>query len=248
MFIHNINPILLKLGSLEIRYYGLIFALGFVISYFLIKYLAKKRYLEIDADTFLLYEFFGVLIGARFFEVFVYNFSLYKNNFFSWFAIWQGGLSFHGGLIGAVIAAYIFSKRYKISFYKLADITILPAAIALALGRIANFINGELYGRITAVPWSVKFQNIEGFRHPSQLYESIKNFSIFFVLWVLKDKKLPDGFLFWSFILMYSVLRFLIEFFREPTRHGLIFNLTFGQWLNVPLIVLGIYFLIKLKK
>ena len=133
-------------------------------------------------------------------------------------------------------------------FYKIADITVIPVALALALGRIANFINSELYGRITSVPWAVKFQNAEGFRHPSQIYESMKNFFIFFILWFIKDKKLPNGFMFWSFIFLYSTLRFSIEFFREPTRHGLIYGLTFGQLLNIPLIIIGLYFLIKYRK
>lgn len=248
MFVHDINPILFEYGSLQIRYYGIIFALGFIISYFILNHLSKKKNFKFDIDTFLLYEFFGVLIGARFFEVFIYNFSLYSDNIISMFAIWNGGLSFHGGLVGAVIAAYIFARKYKISFYKLADMTVIPVALALAFGRIANFINGELYGRITDLPWAVKFPGVDGFRHPSQLYESAKNFFIFFVLWFLKNKKLPPGFLFWSFITMYSILRFIIEFVREPTRHGIIYGLTFGQWLNVPLIIIGIYFLIKLRK
>ena len=248
MFIHNIDPVFLRIGFLEIRYYGIIFAFGFLLTYLFLKHLSKQRNLEFDLDNFLLYQFIGVLVGARFFEVFIYNFSLYSSDIFSWFAIWNGGLSFHGGLIGSIIATLIFCKKYKLDFYKIADITVIPVALALALGRIANFINSELYGRITSVPWAVKFQNAEGFRHPSQIYESMKNFFIFFILWFIKDKKLPNGFMFWSFIFLYSTLRFSIEFFREPTRHGLIYGLTFGQLLNIPLIIIGLYFLIKYRK
>jgi len=165
-------------------------------------------------------------------------------------AVWHGGLSFHGGLIGAAIAGFIYTKKKKISFYDIADIIVMPLALGLALGRIGNFINGELYGRITNVPWAVKFPDAEGFRHPSQLYESIKNLIIFFALWVIKDKNLPKGFMFWLFVIMYSALRFMVEFFRHPDEQlGFIIGfLSMGQVLSIVMFVIGIFFFYKVSK
>jgi len=253
MFYHNINPTLLKIGPFEIRYYGIIFVLGFIIAYYMLLYLGRKREINLskdDVETFILYQMIGVIAGARLFAVFVYNPGFYLANPLEIFAIWHGGLSFHGGLIGGVVAGLIFCRKKNIGFYKLADIIVIPAAIALCLGRIANFINGELVGRITDVPWAVKFKGYEGFRHPSQIYESLKNLFIFGVLWKIKDKKLPDGFLFWSFVLMYSVLRFSIGFFRAPDpQFGFVaFGLTMGQILNIIMFLVGVGFILRLKK
>src|SRR3989338_6947630 len=253
MFYHNINPVLLRLGPFEIRYYGLFYVLGFVIAYFMLVYLAKKRQLNLTKDgisDFLLYEIIGTIAGARLFYVLAYNLKFYLANPLQIFAIWHGGLSFHGGLLGAIIAAMIFSKRKKVDFYDLADITVIPLALGLALGRIGNFINGELFGRITNVPWAVKFPDAEGFRHPSQIYESLKNLFIFSVLWHAKNMKLPKGFLFWLFITLYSFLRFVVEFFREPDMQlGFFLGwITMGQILSVVTFSIGVYYLHKIYK
>lgn len=252
MFYNNIDPTLLKLGPFEIRYYGIIFVLGFVIAYFFINYLVKQRKLELKKDDILdllFYLIIGTVIGARLFEIIFYNPIYYLKNPFEIIAIWHGGLSFHGGLVGAIIAAYSYCKKKKINFYDLADIAVIPLAFALFLGRIANFINGELVGRITNIPWCVKFKDYEGCRHPSQLYESFKNLVIFSILWFIKDKKLKKGTLFWSFILTYSSIRFFIEFLRAPDEQiGFILGLTMGQWLNIVMFIIGIYFFIKINK
>lgn len=252
MLYNNINPTLLRLGPFEIRYYGIIYVLGFILAYFFISYLAKERSLKItknDILDLLFYLIIGAFIGARIFEVLIYNLKYYLANPFEMIAIWHGGLSFHGGLVGAVIAGYLFCKKKKIEFYDLADICVIPLAFGLFLGRIANFINGELVGRITNLPWCVKFRNYNGCRHPSQLYESLKNLIIFSVLWFIKDKKLKKGIMFWSFILMYSALRFFIEFFRAPDEQiGFILGLTMGQWLNIAMFVVGLCFFIKIRK
>src|SRR3989338_1645725 len=199
MFMHNINPVLLRLGPFEIRYYGLFYVLGFVMAYFIIDYLAKKKKISLSKDDiadFLLYIIVGTVLGARIFYIIFYNLPFYLSNPFEMLAVWHGGLSFHGGLIGSVIAWFYFCKRKKIDFYEIADITVIPLALGLALGRIGNFINGELYGRITDVPWAVKFPDAEGFRHPSQIYESLKNFFIFGVLFFIRKKQLKDGIMF----------------------------------------------------
>jgi len=253
MFIHNIDPVLLSIGPLQIRYYGLFFVLGFVIAYFLLVHLAKKRELSLNKDDiadFLLYMIVGTILGARIFYVFIYNLPFYLSNPFEIIAVWHGGLSFHGGLVGAAIAGFYFTKKKKIDFYEIADITVMPLALGLALGRLGNFTNGELYGRITDVPWSFKFADAEGFRHPSQIYASFKNLLIFFTLWIIKDKKLPKGFMFWLFVVMYSALRFTVEFFRQPDPQlGFIIGwLTMGQILSIIMFLVGIIFIVKVYK
>lgn len=252
MFYNNINPTLLRLGPFEIRYYGIIFVLGFILAYFFIKYLAKQRNLSLKKDDILdllFYLIIGTIIGARIFAILFYNLKYYLANPFEMLAIWHGGLSFHGGLVGAVIAAYIYCRKKNISFYDLADIVVIPLALGLFLGRIANFINGELVGRITDLPWCVKFKNYDGCRHPSQLYESFKNLIIFSILWFVKDKRLKKGILFWSFIIMYSTFRFFIEFVRAPDPQiGFILGLTMGQWLNIVMLIIGLFFFIKINK
>lgn len=251
MFIHNLNPILFQLGPLQIRYYGLFFVIGFIIAYYMISYLAKKREINLtkeDVSDLLLYLIIGVIVGARILHV-LYEYEFYLNNPSQIIAVWNGGLAFHGGLIGSVISGYIFSKKKKIHFYDLADITIIPLALALSLGRLGNFINGELYGRITNVSWSVKFPNAEGFRHPTQIYKSFKNFFIFSILWNLRNTKLPKGFLFWSFITLYSLIRFFIEYLVELDSLGfVIYNLTLPQIISLILFILGVIMLFRVSR
>ena len=195
-----------------------------------------------------MYLIVGTVLGARIVYVFVYNLPFYLQNPLQMIAVWNGGLSFHGGFIGAALAAFYFCRKKKISFYEIADISVIPLALGLALGRLGNFTNGELYGRITSVPWSMKFQDAEGFRHPSQLYESLKNLIIFFTLWTIKDKQLPKGFMFWLFVIMYSVLRFTVEFFRQPDEQlGFIIGfLTMGQILSIVMFLVGTFFMYKI--
>src|SRR3989344_886746 len=192
MFFHNINPVLIELDPFQVRYYGLFYALGFVIAYFLISYLAKRKELSItkdDVSDLLVYNVIGVVVGARLVYVIFYNLSFYIQNPFEIIAVWHGGLSFHGGLIGAIVATFLFCRRKKIEFYDIVDIAVIPVALALALGRIGNFINAELYGRITDVSWCIDYSKNKfaeglpsGCRHPSQIYESIKNLTIFAIL------------------------------------------------------------------
>lgn len=259
MFYHNINPVLLEIGPLQIRYYGLFWAIGFVIAYFLIYYLAKRKELPLtkdDVSDLLVYEIIGIVLGARLAYVLFYNLPFYTGNPLEIFALWHGGLSFHGGLFGAIFAGYLFCRKKKIDFYDLADIAVVPVALALALGRLGNFTNAELYGRITNVPWCIDYSKNQfadvpsGCRHPSQIYASIKNFIIFALLWSIKDKKLPKGFMFWSFVALYGLFRTIIEFFRQPDEQiGFLFNyFTMGQLLSFPLFLIGAYMLFRLKK
>ena len=244
VYIHNIDPVLLYLGPIEIRYYGLVYVLGFVFAYFIIKQLAKKKTIALTEDeleSLLLYLAVGLLLGARIFYFLFYNFALFIEEPFQIFKIWEGGMSFHGAFIGIVIAGLLFCRKYKKEFYNIADIVIVPAVLALGFGRIANFINGELYGRPTTLPWAVDFGD-DIPRHPSQLYEAAKNFVIFGVLWILKDKNLRKGTLFWTFITLYGIFRFCIEFFREPDPQVgfVLFNtFTMGQVLTGIMAIVG---------
>jgi phosphatidylglycerol:prolipoprotein diacylglycerol transferase len=249
MFYNNIDPVLINIGGLEIRYYGVLFVAGLIISYFLVSYLVKKRGTNLkpgEVEELFVYAIVGIIVGSRLFHVFVYNYAYYASRPLEIFAVWQGGLAFHGGLIGLIAAGYVFCRKKGVSFYEVADIVAIPAAIGLGLGRISNFINSELYGKITTVPWAVKFQGVDGFRHPSQLYEAAKNFFIFGVLWSLKSKILPRGFIFWLFITLYGALRFAIEFYKETETFFL--GLSLGQILSAAMLITGLTMLAKLKR
>ncbi|MFH1134010.1 MAG: prolipoprotein diacylglyceryl transferase [Nanoarchaeota archaeon] len=250
MFISHLNPVILDLGPLQVRWYGVFYAIGFLMGYYFIRWLAKRRGIKaLDKDgagDLIVYLIAGMIIGARFFHVFVFNASYYLVHPAEIIAVWQGGLSFHGGLLGAIIAALIFCKKRKIDFLELADITSIPLALGLALGRIGNLINGELYGTVTNVPWAVKFPAAEGFRHPSQIYESMKNLLIFGILFSLKDKKWRKGTLFCLFLFMYGMLRFALEFFRE--RDHIIAGISLGQWLCAGMILAAAVIYLFLEK
>ncbi|MEK6942842.1 MAG: prolipoprotein diacylglyceryl transferase [Nanoarchaeota archaeon] len=259
MFYHNIDPVLLGIGIFQIRYYGLFYAAGFLMLYYLMPYLAKIKGIKFtkdDAADFLVYAIIGVVAGARAGYILFYNLPFYLQNPLDILAVWNGGLSFHGGIIGLAVSTWIFCREKKINFFDLADIIVVPAALALALGRMGNFMNAELFGRITDVSWCIDYsKNVfvqglpEGCRHPSQIYASLKNLVIFGVLWRIKDRKLPSGFMFWTFVALYGLLRTFIEFFRQPDEQvGFIFQyFTMGQLLSFPLFLIGIYMLYRLK-
>ena len=249
MFTHNLNPILATIGPFQIRWYGLMYALSFAYLYFMISYLVKRKKVKLtqkDVEWFIILETIALLVGARIFEIIFYNPLYYLANPVEIFAFWKGGLSFHGGLVGIFLVGYIFCKKKKVPVLQMADIFVIPVGIALMLGRIGNFINGELYGRITSVPWCMKFRAAEGCRHPSQLYEAGKNLLIFIVMWTIKDKKQPNGFFFALFLMMYGALRFTIEFVREPEVY--VGPLTMGQFLCVLMIFAGVALMFHIKR
>lgn len=253
VFLNSINPILATIGPFEIRYYSFAYILGAIFTYFIFARLAEERKLGLtkqDIMDFVAYTLLSVIIFSRVFYVIIYNFGFFISNPLEVFAVWHGGLSFHGGFFGAIVAGIWLSRKKKISFWKLADMAVIPVAIALFLGRVGNFINGELYGRITSVPWAVKFKGVEGFRHPSQLYEAMKNLFMFAVLWKLRNKKLKEGVLFSLFIVMYGTLRFFIEFFRQPDENMgfILFNLSMGQILSIVMLLIGIPMLVYFSR
>lgn len=248
----HIDPEIFRIGPLAIRWYSIMYLLGFILSYLLVRYQIKKRGLNIRKDIIeALYSYLilGLLIGARLGYVFFYNISFYIENPLEIFAVWHGGMSFHGGLIGTTIAGYLFCKKYKIDFWRTADLIIVTAPIGLGLGRIGNFINGELYGRVTDVPWAIVFPSGGPYpRHPSQLYEFFfEGVALFLILWRLKDKKLKKGVLSSVFLMLYGSFRFLIEFFREPDiQLGFVAGFfTMGQLLSLIMIMIGFFILYK---
>ncbi|MBN2053245.1 prolipoprotein diacylglyceryl transferase [Candidatus Woesearchaeota archaeon] len=255
MFIHNINPVLATIGSFEIRYYGLVYAISFLVAYFMLRWIAKKgeikNFTVEKADIFILYLIIGAIVGARFLLfIFSYPGTLLSDPL-EVFRVWHGGMSFHGGLVGAVIAGLLFCRKHKVNFYKLGDFLVLPLSFFLIFGRIANFINGELVGTRTNAPWCFVFKDYDGCRHPSQLYEAAKNLFMFIVLSILyfsKDvkKKLNDGIIFWLFALMYGVLRFIITFWRDDPRPYL--ELSGGQVLCVLMVIISIFFLFRIQR
>ena len=244
MFYHNLNPIILDIGPLEIRWYGVMWVLGFLVTYFYVRAAARKKVIKLsdkDVDDLVILLTIAILIGARIFEVLFYRPSYYFSNPLQIIAIWKGGLSFHGGLVGAIIGMWWYCRRKKLSVLKMCDVFVVPLALAQAFGRIGNFINGELYGRVTSLPWGMKFPSAEGFRHPSQLYAMTYNLVIFGILYPLRNKKYREGTLLAWFLILYPIFRFLNEYVREPD--FMIGPLTPGQVLNIPMFLAGLWLL-----
>lgn len=258
----NINPVFFRIerhdlgfhigpfdhiGPIEFRWYGLMYILGFITVYLLARSEAKRKNLALTKDDIADLVFLmaiGLIIGARLGYILFYNFSLYISQPMQIFKIWEGGMSFHGGLIGAVLAAIYFARKKKIDFFQVVDLCVPAAPIGLGLGRIGNFINGELYGRVTDVPWGVVFPTGgDKPRHPSQLYEAILEGPVLLlILWIVRRYNVPTGVLSWTFIAMYGVFRFFVEFFREPDQQiGYLFgHISMGQLLSLPLLILGV--------
>ena len=244
MFIHNIDPVLLSIFGMEIRYYGLVFVIGFMLIFIvLMKQREKLNLTKDDVYDYIFYLIIFTVVGARIFEILFYEPYFYFGNPIEMLKIWKGGLSFHGGLSGIILWNYIFTRKKILSFYDTSDILVIPAAFTLFLGRIANFINGELVGKITDMWWAVKFQDYEGFRHPTQIYEALKNLFISFLLIFLRRSNLKKGTLSWLFVLLYGILRFFIEFLKEQS--SFIFGIPVTQVLSGLMIAVSLYFLLR---
>jgi len=242
----HIDPVIVRVGPFAVRWYGMMYLLGFWVSYLLITYQMRKKGIDLGKDflgSLYTYLFVGLLIGARFGYVIFYNPSYYAAHPLEVFAIWQGGMSFHGGLIGSVAAGVYFCRKVRHDPWEIADLVVATAPIALGLGRLGNFINGELYGRVTDQPWAMVFPSGGPLpRHPSQLYELFfEGVVLFAVLWILKDRGFRPGVLMGIFLLLYGLFRFLIEFFREPdTQIGFILGpFTMGHILCTLMILTG---------
>jgi phosphatidylglycerol---prolipoprotein diacylglyceryl transferase len=243
----NIDPVIFEVGPVRVGWYGLMYVFGFLASYLLVRYQMKRKEFGLsrpEVDNLYFYLILGLMIGARLGYVLFYDLKAYLADPFEIVAIWHGGMSFHGGLIGVLLVGVLFSWKNRKSFWKITDLVIVTAPIGLGLGRIGNFINGELYGRVTQVPWGMIFPKGGPLaRHPSQLYESaLEGGVLFLILWLMKDRKLPTGGLLAIFLFFYGVFRFLVEFVREPDAHlGFILGpFTMGQILTFFMIVGGI--------
>jgi phosphatidylglycerol---prolipoprotein diacylglyceryl transferase len=258
MFVNNLDPVLVHLGPVSIRYYGLVYVLGFLTAYLLLRHFAKKGKIknldEDKADSLIIWLVIGLIAGARIATMFFYEFKAFISNPLEIFYVWHGGMSFHGAIIGSFVAVLWFCKRNKVSFYQVADLLIIPAAFFLFLGRIANFINSELIGTITTpekTPWCVVYEKVDSFcRHPSQIYESLYSLFIFGVLLAMHlKKKWKEGTIFWTFVLLYGILRFIFNFWRDDSIDSIYFlGVSTGQWLSILMIPIAAYFLYRINK
>lgn len=253
------RDIALRLGPFSIHWYGIMYAIGFLVGLFLIRRLMNKRNLaleEQDRESLLLHVFFGVILGGRLGYVLFYDLNQYLARPLEILKVWQGGMSSHGGFLGVTIALVLFCQKKKIDFFALTDVLTVPIAFGLALGRMGNFINQELYGTITTLPWGIKFAHVDGYRHPTQLYAVMKDLTLmglcFAHLHSTSSKK-EAGVTTSMLLIGYSVLRFIIEYFREQP-HGFIslsiVSVSYGQLYTLPIFLLGalIYWKRKTKE
>ena len=246
MFINNFDPVAFQIISFEIRWYSLAYILGISIGWILCKKIFIKN-LDINQkfDDYITYLIIGIIIGGRLGYVLFYNFGYYINNIVDIFKIWQGGMSFHGGLLGIIVTSIFFAKKNNQDLFVYTDLVSLVAPIGIFFGRLANFINSELYGKVTEVPWAVTFIQIDNLsRHPSQLYEAFFEGLILFILLLYfrnKNFLAKPGLISGLFLIFYSAFRFCIEFFRVPDEQigYLIFNLSMGQIISLVFIMIG---------
>jgi len=247
MFINNFDPVAFQIMSFEIRWYSLAYITGIIIGWLLCKkILIQKSDINEKFDDYITYLVIGMIIGGRLGYIIFYNFSYYINNFFDIFKVWEGGMSFHGGLIGIIIASILFTKKHNQDSFLYMDLVSLVAPIGIFFGRLANFINSELYGTPTDIPWAVTFIQVDNLsRHPSQLYEAILEGIILFIILMYfknKDYLKKPGLISGLFLIFYSIFRFFIEFVRVPDEQlgHLIFELSMGQIISLIFFVIGI--------
>ncbi len=255
----HINPEIVRIGPIALRWYGLMYAAGFAASYVLVRYQIQKANKGIKGkggkegagakipdnflDSLYTYLILGLIIGARVGYILFYDLKSYVRNPLEMFAVWHGGMSFHGGMIGTLLAGYLCSRRFRVNFWYIADLVTVTAPIGLGLGRLGNFINGELYGRVTDVPWAMVFPGGGPLpRHPSQLYELfLEGVVLFTILWIAKNRKHLAGSMTALCLVLYGLFRFIVEFFREPDAQlGFIAGpFTMGQILSVLTMIAG---------
>ena len=254
MFTNNFDPVAFQIFSLEIRWYSLAYIVGISLGWlYCKKKLIRDPKILVIFDDYITYLIIGIILGGRMGYVLFYNLGYYLANPIEIFMVWNGGMSFHGGVIGVIVASLFFSNKYKINQFIFLDLVALSAPIGIFFGRIANFINSELYGRATDISWSVKFVLIDNIkRHPSQLYEAfLEGVVLFFILgyFFKKNYLKKPGQISGLFLIFYSLFRFFVEYFRfpDPQVGYLILNLTLGQLISVAFFILGI-FLFFIKK
>ena len=246
----SIDPVLFQIGPFVVRWYALAYIFGLVLAWRYVRILATRpphTASGLDIDDFLVWATLGVVIGGRLGYVLFYKPEFYADNPAAILQVWQGGMSFHGGFLGVVAAGLWFVRRRKINALAFGDLLACAAPIGIFLGRIANFINGELFGRISDAPWAMVFpRGGPAPRHPSQLYEAglegIALFVVLFVVWRVEALRRRSGLLIGVFLLGYSAARGFVELFRQPDAHigFLLGGTTMGQWLSAPMILAGL--------
>lgn len=250
-FIHNIDPVLLSVGPLEIRYYGVVYVLGFVLLYFWFRHLIKTKEIRLTQEElydFIFYIMVGVLVGSRLVHAIFWEPMYFLTQPWKLVFLWEGGMAFHGGIIGVAVATWLFWRkpeiRKKISFNKLGDNLAIPAMLMFAIGRIANFINAELPGTISNVKWCVVYPKYDSAcRHPQVLYSALARFAILGrMLFINTKKNLKDGFIYWNMLLLAGVSRFFIDFYRVDDR---MLGLTAGQYLSIVMFAVSAIVLFK---
>lgn len=258
MVFPDIDPIALQLGPLVIRWYALSYIAGILLAYFYIGELNKKYpyFNEKARDDLVTYAVLGIVLGGRIGYVFFYNLEYFIENPIDAFKIWHGGMSFHGGLLGIFVAFWLFARRHKLTWLRIMDYLAAATPIGLCLGRIANFINGELYGRVTEQPWGMIFPDGGPLpRHPSQLYQAFcEGLMLFIILYLLihftRIMKF-EGAVGGAFLAGYGIARFIVEFFRMPdVQIGFVYGgwLSMGQLLCTPMIIAGIWLILRSKR
>ena len=252
---HNLNPVAFSFFNLKIYWYSLAYIFGFLFSFWYSKYLVKNKVIMLDIkiiDDLITLAIIAVILGGRFGYVIFYNLSYYLENPFEIIKLWKGGMSFHGAIIGLIILLVTFSVRKKQSFNELANLIAYCSPVGIFLGRIANFINGELIGRPTNEQWGVLYNFADSVRHPSQIYEAVlEGLLIFIILFILSKNKINKVInAFAVFLILYSLFRFFLEYFREPDAQVgfVISTLSMGQILSIPMFLVGITFLKNGKK
>ncbi|TYK66338.1 prolipoprotein diacylglyceryl transferase [Colwellia echini] len=242
-----IDPIIFSIGPVSLRWYGAMYLIGFLAAMFLANKAAdrsKGEWTREQVSDLLFYSFLGVILGGRVGYVLFYQFEYFLSDPLYLFEIWQGGMSFHGGLLGVILAIFIFARKTKKSFLAVGDFVAPLVPIGLGMGRLGNFINAELWGRQTDVPWAMVFptDSLQVPRHPSQLYEfALEGVVLFAILYFISRKTNRLGLASGAFLIGYGVFRSIVEFFREPDAHlGLYFSfISKGQILSIPMIVAG---------
>lgn len=243
----NIDPVAISIGPLSVHWYGLMYLIGFTIAYYMMLHRAKQPNSGWNKDQvgdLIFFSAMGVVLGGRSGYVLFYNFDKFLSDPLWLFAVWEGGMSFHGGLLGVALAVFLFARKYKKSFYGVTDFGTPMVPIGLLTGRLGNFIGGELWGRTTDVPWAMVFPKGGPLaRHPSQLYEmALEGFVLLAIMWIYSSKPRPTMAVSGLFLVGYGAFRFFVEFFREPDSHigyDLLGWMTRGQILCVPMILFG---------
>lgn len=250
--IWDVNPVLLEVGNWSVRWYGLLFALGFVFGIIIITRMFKSEGVNKDwVDSLFLYVVIGTVIGARLGHVFFYDWAYYKENLDEIIKIWHGGLASHGGVIGIALALWLWSRKYsKTSMLWVLDRVVVPTALASMFIRLGNLVNSEIIGKATSVPWAFTFSSVDNIpRHPSQLYEALAYLAIFALLMYLywkTDIRNKPGRLFGILMTGVFAFRFFIEFTKEnQVAFEADIPLNMGQWLSIPFVMIGLFFLLR---